>query len=401
MRVESLLTSGQTIVLKRERRSEHSRMNPGGHRLSKEEGRAHKLLHDACPQYVVGFIHHSLEKERDHNCLTKRIMTDWVPHDTLWTLIERVYRRRRHLIPEPFIWYCFKVLTEVSLVCWNGHAGRGLRPGWKHMVNTDLKPTNIWLDRPDPEEPLVWARRYPKPKVGDFGMAWTTHHGLDDRKHKREHRRRVNPPDFQRYGTPSHMPPESLSRVAWKLQNNGYNAARVRPTIDRLNADLPHTPLPWPNPWPANVPPDNSGIHSWTMVWEIGMTIWCMLATWGESGSNYDPTQPQDIVVDYSQVPGGADLPPRENFHTRDPRFHLPLRPAYSGRLVELVYQCMTFYPPDRNSLEDLWDEVMDGCNDIGHQYAGRENDPAPSGPNAVSFVPDKYPLGQNVLHNF
>ncbi|KKY22349.1 putative calcium calmodulin-dependent protein kinase type 2 beta chain [Diplodia seriata] len=323
----------------------------------------------------------------------KRLLTEWVPHGHLAAFLN-YYLESGHLVPEPFIWYCFKVLTEVALVCWNGQASATMAPGWEHIVNTDIKPDNVWLGAPDPTEPMEWARRYPQPKVGDFGMAYRTHHGLDDRNNEDPQRRRVNPPDFQGWGTRGHMPPEMFYRNAKDNLHYGHNPARAQQTVDRLNAILPHTPLPWPNPWPADVPPDNSGVHSWTMVWEIGMIIWCMLATmaYGSRGVGQGKDYNLDIIVDFSGGPR-HDLPPRMESGGN------PLRPAYSGRLVELAFRCLEVLPTDRIDLADLWKEVCEGCDDVGAQFVDANGNR--TWPNPVTYVPDKYPLGQNVLNDY
>ncbi|KAL1643704.1 hypothetical protein SLS58_004719 [Diplodia intermedia] len=392
-----------TIVLKKEQAmANNTRVNPGRNRISTEEGQVHSMLYAACPRYVVALFDHSLgsrlinQENGSKKPLRrgiKRLLTEWVPHGNLVAFLH-YYLESGHLVPEPFIWYCFKVLTEVALVCWNGQASATTAPGWEHIVNTDIKPDNIWLGAPDPTEPMEWARRYPQPKVGDFGMAYRTHNGLDDRNHEDRERRRANPPDFQGFGTRGHMPPELFHRNVRDNFQYGHVPARAQQTVDRLNADLPHTPLPWPDPWPADVPPDNSGVHSWTMVWEIGMIIWCMLATMPYGcrdvgqGINYS----LDIVVDFSGGPR-HDLPPRVESGGN------PLRPAYSGRLVELAFRCLEVLPTDRIDLVDLWREVCEGCDDVGAQFVDANGNR--TWPNPVTYVPDKYPLGQNVLNDY
>lgn len=53
------------------------------------------------------------------------------------------------------------MFVEVALVCWNGHAGRGLQAGWDRIVNLDIKPDKIFIDVNDTTEPMLWARQYP------------------------------------------------------------------------------------------------------------------------------------------------------------------------------------------------------------------------------------------------
>ncbi|KAL1630605.1 hypothetical protein SLS54_000476 [Diplodia seriata] len=136
---------------------------------------------------------------------------------------------------------------------------------------------------------------------------------------------------------------------------------------------------------------EDASVHSWTMVWQIGMLMWCMLSTNSTGSSNRQQNQ---IVVDFSDSGGSRDLPARETIRGSS------MRPAYSGRLVELVYQCLAFLPQDRIGLEELFDQAVEGCNDMAALFDGLETAPPPAGPNGVSFVPDKYPVGQNVLND-
>lgn len=125
------------------------------------------------------------------------------------------------------------------------------------------------------------------------------------------------------------------------------------------------------------------------MVWQIGMTLWCLMA--GERRGGYDE-RAREFAVDFAD--DGRDAP------ARHPPARHPLRPAYSGRLVELAYQCMAFSPEARIGLEDLWGEVLDGCAHVGDVFAEAAGMPPPRlpGPNGVSVVPDKYPIGAQVL---
>lgn len=256
-----------------------------------------------------------------------------------------------------------------------------------------------------------------QPKVTDFGLAFFTEQGRDDLDHATPWRQRLNPPDFDGYGTPGQYAPvrlsllpsvqaeqhhvghehesdrtlpnqlaiqEMLGRNVQELQSSWIDPANCVNTLNRLNTELT-------GPTAAD-PLDYRAVHSWTMVWEIGMVMWQML-----SGQRHGGIDSRDsFVVDFSEANGRRDYPPwfcQVDGVTR-------LRPAYSGRLVELVYQCMAFHPKNRIDLEDLWDEVSAGCMDIANVYGLNQQAAPPAGPNPVSHVPDKYPVGQNVLND-
>ncbi|OJD37474.1 kinase-like protein [Diplodia corticola] len=337
--------------------------------------RRHDADNKTTDRYTVEYKNDHLRPDPETKGIMKTIAMGWAPHGNLAELIDH-YDTSKDMIPEPFVWYCFRAVTENALVCWNGHTGRDMVPGWEHIVNCDIKADNVFLGEPDPNEPMVWARRYPQPKIGDFGASYITRSGLDDTGHPMPYRRRVNPPDFRGYGTPGSMAPEAMPHQLDQLTHARYEASRA-PYIGRRLATELHGA--------------DATVHSWTMVWEIGMLMWCMLSNNSYGGVN---TQQTEIVVDFSDSAGGRDLPARRTMRGAS------MRPAYSGRLVELVYQCLAFRPQDRIGLADLWDQVVEGCNDTAALFDGLQTAPPPNGPNGVSFVPDKYPVGENVLND-
>lgn len=66
---------------------------------------------------------------------------------------------------EPFLWHVFECLCTAGLLLDRGAAERN--PMWKTIVHRDLRPVNIFLASPDANR----FRRYPTPKIGDFGLA--------------------------------------------------------------------------------------------------------------------------------------------------------------------------------------------------------------------------------------
>lgn len=177
---------------------------------------------------------------------------------------------------------------------------------------------------------------------------------------------------------------ECLGRNVGSLQAIWHiTPARAPETVKRLNTEL----MP-PSPGATT---DYTAVNSWTMVWEIGMVMWNMLSGNHLGGGGQD--REKKLVTDFSSPT--RDYPPRGVG-----REWADFRPAYSGRLVELAYQCLAFHPADRIDLEDLWDEVLAGCQDITNVYGANQQNAPPLGPNPVSHVADKYPVGENVLND-
>lgn len=104
--------------------------------------------------------------------------------------------------------YVFFALAKVAVYCLNGQLSDTKDPEWDRICHLDIKPDNIFLGAPNPNEPMEWARAYPVPKIGDWEIAYiTTALYQGDPDDPLEWPR--NPQDLQGTGTVGHMPPVS------------------------------------------------------------------------------------------------------------------------------------------------------------------------------------------------
>ncbi|KAK5137978.1 hypothetical protein LTR08_005775 [Meristemomyces frigidus] len=175
----------------------------------------------------------------------------YCPMGDLRTLIRR-HRAAAAPIQEPFIWYVFKTLAEAGLAMESGGQALaapapGVRPGWGvdrfnrdnwQIVHRDLKPANVFLAETVPDR--GWPD-YPRPKLGDFGLAiktWAPNPGDPNNVDG------LNPDIFvDGAGTP------------------GFRAPEMRAYIDRGTA----------------LPVDSWPLSSKTNVWGVGMVIYCLV----------------------------------------------------------------------------------------------------------------------------
>lgn len=135
-----------------------------------------------------------LHSEVDGDGLFYRIYMAFSPHGTLQTLIQPPTKRPRGKgapdnglhsalpVPEPALWCFFEALTEACLLLeFGGVEEDEARPGWERIVHRDIKLQNIFLAHPDDRDEdkphgVRWPA-YPKPQLGDFGIAIITSDG--------------------------------------------------------------------------------------------------------------------------------------------------------------------------------------------------------------------------------
>lgn len=197
-------------------------------------------------------------------------------------------------IPEPALWAMLSGLTDAChLLAYGGVERSQFPPGWPEqaVVHRDIKPGNVFLAVNDtPHFP-----GYPKPCLGDFGMAVMT--SEDDE---------MNPLAYNDMeGTPDWMPPEMMQFVN---------------------------------------PTTMQAMDSWllgekTNVWGIGaIIIRMMMRDLTSTDQTKHPTYEK----------GPEDLAPDE-----------AAAAVYSPELVALVSRCCMHVPDERIGLHDLKAEIL------------------------------------------
>ena len=128
-------------------------------------------------------------------------------------MVRDSYRKAEEAVPEPFIWYIAEQLAS---------AGNTMHIGFEdddnaEIVHRDIKPGNVFLAENDGAQ----YPAYPRPVLGDFGVAFKTRTGDPN-----------NPRWFQREGTPNFMAPE---QHRWCDFSNGYALVDQRRICDKTN----------------------------------------------------------------------------------------------------------------------------------------------------------------------
>nr|OQO27373.1 hypothetical protein B0A51_05265 [Rachicladosporium sp. CCFEE 5018] len=92
-----------------------------------------------------------------------RMHLEYAPSGDLFDLVER-YVNLRRLLPEPFVWYVAKSMTEVGILMQQGALDEPKTP-WRTLFHRDIKLDNMVLGPPLASE----FPSYPTPKMMDFG----------------------------------------------------------------------------------------------------------------------------------------------------------------------------------------------------------------------------------------
>lgn len=296
---------------------------------------------------VVGLRHSQIS----HQTFSYRMYLEWAPHSDLETLIGG-HRSAGSYVPEPMVWYVAERLAQAGRAMegvmlhtpqpWDEIVHRQVAlPGpcpTKLMSIRDLKPLNIFLGAPNPND----YYQYPKPLLGDFGLAFRTNQND-----------RFNPLWYNnRLGTPGFFAPE---QTRWRDRN----------TLQK--------------------------IHNWrldhkTNVYGVGMVLYCMVM------NRAAPDQPLWLS------PGDGD----GTLFVHNPHPTDPAYPAnnYSTELTDLINRCLEFDPQNRPTFTVMYRYVR---RQTGHG-PGQPNlalgmrrgtaTPVQQRAQATLHVQDKYRLG-------
>lgn len=110
---------------------------------------------------------------------------------------------RGRRVPEEFLWYLFECLCIAGLILEHGESKSPV-PNWTSIVHRDMKLSNVFLGLPSETH----YRRYPMPKLGDFGLAITLPGGeLTDQD------------DYDVHGTGCNMPIEQIRWLMRKMDD--------------------------------------------------------------------------------------------------------------------------------------------------------------------------------------
>ncbi|KAI5361921.1 Putative serine/threonine-protein kinase, active [Septoria linicola] len=222
---------------------------------------------------------------------------EYCPFGDLFDYLDR-YTAADLSIPEPMLWYIFHKLAEQCLIMQRGsHIAQ--TAAWLEIVHRDIKLDNIFIDVPTPG----FFPAYPTPKLADFGFAFETH--KNDLN---------NPIWYWQAGTYPYMAPEQV----------------VQLRRDKKIVVIPESP-------PCEPAAELQPMLAYTNIWAIGM---CMLQL----------VSPQRIRSDEQLL-----------YEDEQPAEHAIAewsKSAYSKALLDLIEECMRFWPKERITPEELLKEI-------------------------------------------
>ncbi|KAL1645479.1 hypothetical protein SLS58_003788 [Diplodia intermedia] len=179
------------------------------------------------------------------------------------------------VIPEPFAWYLLHCLAQALHFLEKGHNDRhnkAKHPSWTPKYHYDIKPGNILLDAPETDGP-EWCRDYPKPILTDLGGAedWPA---MADTDQIPNHVRGGGTPRFSPFELFPHIVQywSNKERTAGPARPGpahppaGFPIA-VPPTISRRAT--PH----------KAALPENTHVRMHTSVHQVGAVLWCAMAS--------------------------------------------------------------------------------------------------------------------------
>jgi serine/threonine protein kinase len=233
-------------------------------------------------------------------------------------------------IPEPFIWWTMECLASALVQMETCARARSHAREQKDetIVMVDMKPKNIFLDA------AGYSKRYhiyPRPKVGDFGSAHLTHKQDPANvfcKLEVLWSRGFLAPELSR---PYHSGDEKEAIDGGDDENEDEDEDMddAEPIEDDVETHVEeqeeHLPL-----------------YSWTIVWQLGRTIECMMRLRYPRDRNWD----NNMIDLNSQIK--VD-PPR---HGAQPNF------PYSEDLIDIVWQCGQHDDESRPTPSDLLDMI-------------------------------------------
>ncbi|KAJ9648233.1 hypothetical protein H2199_001086 [Coniosporium tulheliwenetii] len=238
------------------------------------------------------------------------------PHGDL----EKVLEVTPSELPEPFLWYVFKAMTEACLILYQGGLDNRSGDEWagdKEIVHADIKLANVFLAAPRPEDFEV----YPTPQMADFGSAFI-----------------------------SEKETQTILMIMWVLEQLAERDMTLTPAYANepiIDPDWNRT-LKRPDGNINIQPPENRQLLSYTNVWQVGLLIWSLMHRQFGTG----------MALDF--IAKNKQQPPKSTLHYSG---------SYSDQLESLVYECLNMQPRLRPSLQELRTRIERNLDALRQRY--------------------------------